>query len=186
METFLVILAPTAGVLGTILGVLLNEFVRRKNRRELYAPKIFEKRLSAYESLAELIDSGSDAATQVIENPDLSAEQRHGLIAAVVMSIAKSVDKNRLYIDEELGAHCTALFMGVEDIHTAEPEDREKLLKNYRHLRTEALRMIGEDSGVAEINKLFRTINRPKIGGPVVEAIRELRRKQRRLVQRYL
>lgn len=30
-----------------IVGALLNEFLRRRNRRELYAPMIFEKRLSA-------------------------------------------------------------------------------------------------------------------------------------------
>jgi hypothetical protein len=181
MATFLAILAPTAGVIGALLGVLLNELVRRRNRRELYAPKIFEKRLAAYESLAELIESGSEVANAVIENPDLTAEQRHDLIGAVVISIAKSMDKNRLYIDEELGTHCAALFMGVEDIYGAKGEERTKLLRHYHNLRREALRMIREDSGVAEINKLFRTINRPKIGGPIVEAIRELRHKRRRM-----
>jgi len=177
MATFLAILAPTAGIVGALLGVLLNEFVRRRNRRELYAPKIFEKRLAAYESLAELIENGSRVANAVIENPDLTLEQRHDRIGAVVMSIAESMGKNQLYIDEELGAHCVALFMGVEDIYGARGEEREKLLKNYHALRRDALRMIREDSGVAEINRLFRTINRPRIGGPIVEAIRELRRR---------
>ena len=181
MATFLAILAPIAGIVGALLGVLLNEFVRRRNRRELYASKIFEKRLAAYENLTELIESGSEVAKAVIENPDLTAQQRHDLIADVVMSIAKSMDKNRLYIDEELGTHCAALFMGVEDIYEAKGEEREKLLRNYRSLRGEALRMIREDSGVAEINKLFRTINRPKFGGPIIEAIRELRQKQGRM-----
>jgi hypothetical protein len=180
MVTFLAILAPMAGVVGALLGVLLNEFVRRKNRRELYAPKIFEKRLAAYESLAELIENGSGVANEVIENPNLTYEQRHDLIAAVVMSNAKLLDKNRLYIDEEIGAHCVALFMGVEDIYGSKNVERERLLKNYHTLRSEALRMIREDSGVAEINKLFRTINRSKLGGPIVEAIRELRQKQHR------
>ena len=180
MTTFLAILAPTVGVIGVVLGVLLNEFVRRRNRRELYAPKIFEKRLAAYESLVEHIENGSNVANEVIKNPDLTVEQRHDLITAVVMSIAKSVDKNRLYIDEQLATHCTALFMGVEDVFKEQGEEREKLLRNYYEMRTEALRMISEDSGVAEINKLFRTINHPKISGPIVEAIRELRQKQRR------
>jgi hypothetical protein len=109
MATFLAILASIAGVVGVLLGVLLNEFVRRKNRRELYAPKIFEKRLAAYENLAELIQNGSKVANEVIENPDLTTEQRHDVIGAVVVSIAKSMDKDLLYIDKELGAYCAAL-----------------------------------------------------------------------------
>jgi hypothetical protein len=181
MATFLAILAPTAGVVGVLLGALLNEFVRRNNRKELYAPKIFEKRLAAYESLAELIQNGSEVANEVIENPDLTAEQRHDVIATVVMSIAKFMDKNPLYLDKELGAHCAALFMGVEDIYSTKGEEKKALLRKYYGMRTEALRMIREDSGVAQINKLFRTINRPKIGGPIVEAIRELRRNQHRV-----
>ena len=181
MTTFLAILVPTVGVIGVVLGVLLNELLRRRNCRELYAPKIFEKRLAAYEGLAELIQNGGGVANEVIENPDLTAEKRHDLIMAPIMSIAKYVDRSWLYIDEELGAHCTALFMGVEDIYEAKGDEKDKLLSNYYHLRKKALRMIGEDSGVVEINKVFRAINRPKIGGPVVEAIRELRRKQRRV-----
>jgi hypothetical protein len=90
MTTFLAILAPTVGVFGVVLGVLLNEFLRRRNRRELYASKIFEKRLAASEGLAEIIQNGSGVANEVIENPDLTAEQRHDLITAPIMSIAKS------------------------------------------------------------------------------------------------
>jgi hypothetical protein len=180
MATFLAILASIAGVVGVLLGVLLNEFVRRKNRRELYAPKIFEKRLAAYENLAELIQNGSKVANEVIENPDLTTEQRHDVIGAVVVSIAKSMDKDLLYIDKEPGAYCAALFMGVENFYAAKEEEKQRLLRNYYGMRTEALRMISEDSGVAEIKKLFRTINRPKIGGPIVGAIRELRRRQHR------
>lgn len=178
MTTFLVILAPTFGIVGVVLGVLLNEFLRRKNRREVYAPMIFEKRLAFYERLAEHINKGSEIADEVIENLDLTAEQRHDQITMPVKAIANYVGKHWLYIDQELGAHCTALFMGVEDIQTADGQEREELLKNYRNMRMEALRMIAEDSGVAEINKFFRAINRPKFDGPFIERLRELRRQR--------
>jgi hypothetical protein len=112
MTIFLAILTPIVGILGVVLGVLLNEVMRRKNRREVYAPKIFEKRLSAYEGLAEHIQSGSEIADEVIENLSLTKEQRHDLISVPISEIAKYVDSHRLYIDGELSAHCTALFMG--------------------------------------------------------------------------
>lgn len=180
MTIFLSILVPIVGIAGVVLGVLLNEFMRRKNRKEVYAPTIFEKRLVAYEGLAEQIDEGSEIADEVINNSDLTAEERHDLISVPISTIAKYTDKYRLYIDPDLGVHCTALFMGVEDIQSVDGEERERLLKDFYHLLNEAHRMIEEDSGVAEINKLFREINRPKLGGPIIERIRELRQKRRK------
>ena len=43
------------GIVGVLIGVLLNEMVRRRNRREAFAPKIFEKRLAAYEGLFDCV-----------------------------------------------------------------------------------------------------------------------------------
>jgi hypothetical protein len=179
MDVYFSILAPLIGIAGLIMGVLLNEFLRRRNRRELYAPKIFEKRLAIYEGLAERVQLGSEIAQEIIEDDSLTPEQRHELISAPIMEIARYCDKNSLYIDTELTVHCGALFMSTEDIHDADPEEKEHLISAYYHMRKEALRMIAEDSGVAEINRLFKKINRPKLSGPVIERFRELRRQQR-------
>lgn len=176
MSIVLALLAPIFGIFGVISGILLNEFMRRKNRREVFAGKIFEKRLAAYEGLNDHIHRGVVAADEVIENAELSPSQRHELISATVSEIANYVDKHQLYIDQEIGAHCTALFMGVEDIPEAAGEVREALVRDYRTMRKDAFQMIAEDSGIAEINKLFKVINRPDIGGPLIERIRELRK----------
>ena len=114
----------------------------------------------------------------MIENPDLTAEQRHELIAVPIGTIARYTDKSMLYIDSDLGAHCTALFMGVEDIQSVDEKKRNSLINDYYDLRKEAIRMIEEDSGIAEINKLFLAINRPRLDGPIIERIRYLRQKR--------
>jgi hypothetical protein len=93
------------------------------------------------------------------------------------MSLAKYGDKHRLYLDDELSVHCTTLFIAVEDIHDANAAKSE-LLKRYYHQLGEARRMIVEDAGIAEINRLFKSINRPKLTGPVIEYMRELRQKK--------
>jgi hypothetical protein len=40
--------------------------------------------------------------------------------------------------------------------------------------------MIAEDSGVAKINRLFKSINQSKITGPFIERLRERRKEWRR------
>ncbi|MCW2368907.1 hypothetical protein [Sphingobium sp. B11D3D] len=173
MKEFVPIVVSTIGIVGVIVGALLNEFVRRRNRRELFAPSIFEKRLAAYEGLMEQISQGSNVAEEVIQNYNLTKEQRTELIGVVVHSIAEFTEKHRLYLDEDLSVHCMALFMGVEDIHDASTGNQQELLANYRQMRKEALRMAVEDSGVAEINRLFKVINKPKIDGALIRYFRK-------------
>jgi hypothetical protein len=170
------LIGPILGMIGVVVGSLLNEFIRRRRRVEEYSSIIFEKRLKAYEELMTLIHRGSDLAREAIDNADLSHSERHDLISDAVGQIAEFVDRNSLYINEELGAHCVALFMGVEDVRDSPEATREDLaLAYYANLR-ETFRMIKEDSGLTEINKLLRSINRPRITSPVIEAIREVRR----------
>jgi hypothetical protein len=47
-------------------------------------------------------------------------------------------------------------------------------------MKADAFRMIGEDSGVAQINKLFKSINRPKLTSSVIDRIQELRDEKKR------
>lgn len=176
MTLFLTILAPILGILGVTIGVLLNEFMRRQNRREVYAPKVFERRLAVYEGLAELINSGSTLANQAMDDPDLKAEERRVLVSEAILPIAVYTDRYRLFIDEELRVHCTALFMGVEDIHDAPEGERAQLREDYRKMYIESYRMIAEDAGIEAINGLFKKINRPRIESPVIEYLRKLRR----------
>jgi hypothetical protein len=179
MNEFLALSGPFIGMLGVIVGTLLNEHLRRGRRAEQYSSIIFSKRLEAYETLLTLIHSGSELADEVITNSTLSAKERHSIVSAAIFPIAKHVDLNALYIDDELGAHCVALFMGTEDIHDAPESERAEHLKDYYEMKKETYRMIIEDSGVAQINKLFRSINRPKLTEPLIERIRELRNEQK-------
>lgn len=105
MHTALPILVPMISIASLLLGAWLNEFVRRRNRRELFAPRIFEKRLDAYEGLLAKVHSGSKIADEVIENKDLTQEDRHALISTVIHEIIAFCEGHSLYIDEELSVH---------------------------------------------------------------------------------
>jgi len=172
------LIGPILGVIGIPLGLLLGEYLRRRQRAEQFAAVIFAKRLKAYETLLVLLNDGNTIAEDVLNNPDLSTEIRHDMISTAIHQIAAHNDQNVLYINEELGAHCTALFMGVEDIHNLPQTAKEKRLADHYAQWRKTRRMILEDSGVSEVNKLFQTINRPKISSPVIDRIRELRRER--------
>ena len=171
------VVAAAMGLVAVPLGVFLAEFVRRRQRSEQFASAVFAKRLEAYEVLFGLLEEGSEIATRVLSDANLSSIERHDLISQAIMPIARYSDRSLLYIDQELGAHCTALFMGVEDIPDLPDAERQLRLADYRRQLQETRRMILEDSGVAKANKIFRDVNRPRITSPVIERIRELRQR---------
>lgn len=101
-------------------------------------------------------------------------------IVPIAHGMIEFVEKHQLYLDEELTFHCMSLFMGVEDIHDASENDKQGWLDNYNQMRREALKMAAEDSGVAEINRLFKAINKPKIDGELIRYYRKAKRESSR------
>ncbi|MBY8335034.1 hypothetical protein [Qipengyuania pacifica] len=175
------IAAALIGLVGVPLGIALGEFLRRRQRAEQFAAAIFAKRVEAYDELINIFHDGLGIANTVIDDPALSSDERHALISAAIAPIAQHVDRNVLYIDEKLGAHCTALFMGLEGLWNLPKEGREVRIDEFRASWLETRRMILEDSGVAKVHGLLRDINRPRITSPVIERkrIRELRSDRR-------
>ena len=170
------------GILGVIIGAGLDELIRRRQRIELYTVKVFEKRMEKYEKLTDLLHDASEIANEVMENEDYSVKQRHDIISSVILPIANFVDENKLYIDSDIAAHCVATFMGAEDImEMIDPAEREMGIKEVREMYVNAIRMIKEISGIAEIEKTFKVITKPKLTSPVIDRIRELRKEQKDL-----
>jgi len=164
------------GIFGVILGAGLNELLRRKSRIESYMGRVFDKRLEKYEELMARLQAASEVATDVMENPEYTPEQRHALISAVILPIAQFTDDNELYIDPDLAPHCVATFMGAEDVFAiADPKEREERRKDIRDMYVNAKRMIREDSGIAEIDKLFKTMTKPRLSSPIIERIQYLK-----------
>ncbi len=168
------------GALCVILGILINEQFRRISRIETYSSQIFEKRLLKYEELMKLMLDGFKTADYVMENIDLTEEKRHEMISTVVLSIAKFTDADTFFIDQDLGAHCVATFMGAEDIQKIQDDSKRKKEKQkIISSCNDAIRMIREDSGIADIDKFYKRMTRPKLNSPVIELIKKYREHQK-------
>lgn len=161
-------------IASLLLGVALNELIRKNNRIESYAPAIFQKRLGIYEALWEKLKQGREVAQSVIEDTNLEAEQRHKYISEVVMDIAEFGDENDLYLNEELDVHVCTLFMGVEDIQ-AEQDDvaRQNLISNFNENFHAARAMIRAEMGLKQMDKLFQSVTKAKHSSSVIDYYRE-------------
>lgn len=167
------------GLLGVLLGIILNEQLRRRNRIENYSTVVFERRLDLYEELFRRVQNYSEVATEVIENDDLSKEQRKGLVSAALHEVVGFCDENELYINEELSLHCMTILMGVEDIYYIEDKDEKKLkIKSFQENLLEAKRMIRKETGIADLDKLYRSITKAKHSSPIIEYYHKILKEQ--------
>jgi hypothetical protein len=56
------------GIVGILLGILVTEYFNRRKRVEVYAQKVFEKRLEVYDTLIKLLRTADTAASRC-DNP---------------------------------------------------------------------------------------------------------------------
>lgn len=157
-----------------MLGLLINEFFRRKNRVELYSKEIFQKRLSVYENLYEKMNESSSLASDIIENRTYSKEERHKIWSAIVFDVAEFADSNGLYLNENIVVHCLASLVGIEDIYYIEdPEERKEQIQRMRESFANAKKMIKAETGLEALDKLFGSISKAKHESDIISYFQE-------------
>ena len=163
-------ISAITGLLGVLIGCILTELIRRKNRVEYYCQQVFTKRLAVHEKLFSILQKMSARADDVIANAGHTREQRHALVSEIVIEVASFCDEEALYLDDRLTVHCTAVMMGVEDIHDmAAEDDRTQAIHDFQHQLREAKRMVKESCGMKEAETLYHRIYRTILKSDVID-----------------
>ncbi|PCD00011.1 hypothetical protein [Halopseudomonas pelagia] len=118
------------GLAGLLIGVLLNEYYRRNSRIEKYSAQVFEKRLNIYEGLMSEIQLASSIISELIENKDLSIDEKKAVAFHAGLKVAEYTDNHQFYLDEEVTVHCCLAFVGTSDIF--EESTNQEMLKDFR------------------------------------------------------
>ena len=165
------------GLVGVLLGIVINEVLRRRNRIENYATRIFDKRLEIFEELYARVSAAGEIGIDVIENPKYSPEQRHEIVSVAIHEIAGWCDKNDMYISVELTLLCTPLLMSIEEIHDVQDSnEKQSLIKQFREELRNAKKMIRKEAGIEDIERMFSSITKPKYTGPIIDYYRKKKR----------
>lgn len=114
------------GIGGIVIGILLNELIRRMNRIEELNKQIFNKRMDEYIALHALMNKQYSLLGEMIESlEDYSQDERNKMSSTLIFPIAQFNDRS-FFISEELAVQTTSLFMGVEDVEIKELSEYEK------------------------------------------------------------
>ena len=154
------------GFAGLLIGVLGSEYFRRRSRIEGYSKEIFLKRLEVYEVLYEKLNDADDLASE-FEKEDIGENDVQNLVAlthALVLDTAQFGDRNGLYINEEIFVQCMGTLMLIPSEGTPEELQtfRNEEAKSFRESSHATKQMIKEETGLGELERLFRGITRAK------------------------
>ena len=102
-------------------------------------------------------------------------------MASRVFPRLEFMDRNSLYLNDEITIHCGGMWMSVDEIPAIEDtEERAAQTKAFCADFKDAKEMIEEESGLKQINKLFRSISKPKYSSRLIDYYRELQTERRR------
>jgi len=169
------------GLCGLLIGILVNEHLRRNRRIEEYASSVFKRRLEVHEELFGKIQESYSIVSDIIENDEYTAEQRHTLASELVFDFADFIDAHSLYLSESVCVHCGAIWIGIEDYHNIEnSKEREEQISRFWKLVREAKDMIRAESGFQQFDKLFGIVTKPKYQSAIADYARERRKELKR------
>ena len=172
------IFAPFIGIIGVLIGILLNEYYRKSRRIEDYAIKLFDKRLEAYEGLYKVIEEAYNIIQPLLEKM-LDKEKRHAIVSEAIFKIANYTDENQLYLKDEVTVHCCTMFMSSEDVAALNSEVEKKatvnaILEDYKN----AKQMIRKECGLTDVDNLLASMMNIKHDSPVIRYFRRLKKQK--------
>lgn len=166
------------GLLGVVLGIVLTELLRRRSRVEFLLSKAFEKRLNVYDELFGKLNEGISVAHDVIDNPEYSKDDRSELWGTVVLDVFQFFDANKLYLNEDITIHCMMTMIGVEEMfYIEDKKQKEKERAKFSREINDAKEMIKKETGLAELDNLFRSITKAKHESNYLDYVNKLKAK---------
>ena len=171
---------PLFGVACLLLGIGLNEWIRRSNRIEAYAGAVFKERFDVYVKLWEIIRDAKPRADGIIKDSALSADARRECISELVWQVVNFCDEKSLYLNDEVIVHCCTVFMGVEDI-PAEPDakKRDEMVAQFEKGFQKVKEIVRAETGLTRMDGVFRQVTKARYSSEVIEYFRKLHKERR-------
>lgn len=163
-------------ILTFFLGFIIAEIIRRMNRAEAFNAQIFNKRLDVYCELYALWNKTYTAVTALIESiieadcVDENALDNH---LNLVIPLMNYMDKNSLFISEELVIQCGSAFLGFGDLSKDDSANYLSILQEQNKIVTA---MIRDESGLSMLNKNIKSIIDYKHKSPIITYFHKAKR----------
>ena len=162
------------GLLGVLLGILINEYFRRNARIEKYSDKIFEKRLEIYENFSKEISTANSVITELTNAEELSVEDKKEIAFQAGLKVVEYADKYEFYLNEEIAIHCGMVFVATSDIF--EDGINKESLADFRQGIRDAKLMIRSEAGLSEMDNFFKSVTKSTPGGKLIEGYRVIKK----------
>jgi len=165
------------GIVGVVIGIVLNEYYRRKDRETLFAEGIFKKKLNLYENLHNIMMEAYSVADEMLSDKKMTKTQRKKQWSGIIFPIAEFLDEHELYINDEISSHCIISLIGVDDIPDMEEKGKKAELEKLNQSKKDLTNLIKEESGLRRLDSFFGKINKPRIKSDYIDMMKDVIKK---------
>ncbi|UMO42746.1 hypothetical protein L2Z44_16460 [Acinetobacter baumannii] len=131
--------------------------------------------MQIHESLFEKIKEDYEAINNLINDRELTLEERHNIVSKVILELADFIDVIEFYLDERLVVQVMTLFMGTEEI-LPDSADREEKISTFRKDLKITKKMIIDESGVTQAVNSFRKVSKSKPTSSIISYFESLKK----------
>lgn len=161
------------GLIGILIGVFATEYFRRNSRVEKYSSAVFEKRLDVYEGLMKEVQLALSVVTELLGDDEMPVEEKSHIAFLAGLKVNEYCDDHKFYLNEEIAVHCGMAFVGVEDVF--DPDNGEVALNDLRTAVKESYGLIRAESGIEELDGLFKSITKSSPTSRLIEGYKEIK-----------
>ncbi|MCE5321683.1 hypothetical protein LLG46_00040 [bacterium] len=160
------------GIIGVVIGLVINEFFRRSSRVEPYSQQLFAKRIEVYEDLFRITNNFSKVAAEVLENDDYTPEERKEIVDETVLAVAELCDQQAFYLDDRIVIQCVSALMGLEDIYyITDSNEKTHRTKQFYDNLTQTRQILKDCSGLSKIEELFQNIHGYRLDSEIIRFV---------------
>ena len=164
--------------LGVLAGVGLSEYFKRKDRESLFSEVIFKKKLKVYEELFYKLNKIGNKADEIVNDTSLSKKERHEIWSEIVLSFASFLDRNELYLNENIKLHAAISVVGVEEIPDMNEEEKKDHMRDFNQDIRKAMEMIKEEIGIKRLDRFFGKLNKSDLESRWTEYVNEIKKEK--------
>jgi hypothetical protein len=159
-----------------LLGIGVNEYIRRMNRIEAHAGIVFQRRLDLYERLWKMVANLNNEVGLYVDEPTVTWERVREDFGAKHSEIFTVLDEHALYATSRLTVQLLVYSATVKGMF--EETDLEKRQSWGRGLQEEygkLANIMREEAGIERIGELFQILTKSTKAADIFE--RELESK---------
>jgi len=160
MFDWLTVLSIIIGPVGVIIGIIINEKFRQKEKKLIFSEKYLSRKVEINEQLYHFLREAQNDWADIIKNKNpTNKNDINDLYSYIVLKIANFIDENNLYVNNIISSHIMFILAEFMDYPEMSEKDKKAYIAETNLSWHKIFNAIREDLGFDRIDKELKDLS---------------------------